>query len=234
MRAVLLIAANCVRQQRLVAILMTVYALAATLFFGLIRDATLEDMNFIIRQQFLYAIFFSGFLAITAFHNELKSRRLLAVLSKAVTRAQYLAGVLVGVQAIVWLYCFVIWAGGLWMLRGESFATQLSVMMLVELLASLLIAAVGLFFATFLPPIAATAATAVLVALPAVLARAAGPLWLDSLPVYSLGTTISLNTVLASLYPSWQTVLIAVLEAVGFWLLAALVFSTRDVAVAVE
>lgn len=234
MRAVLLIAANCVRQQRLVAILMTVYALAATLFFGLIRDVTLDDMNFVIRQQFIYAIFFSGFLAITAFHNELKSRRLLAVLSKAVTRAQYLAGVLVGVQAIVWLYCSVIWAGGLWMLRGTSSAPQLSVMMLVELLAALLTAAVGLFFASFLPPIAATAATAVFVALPPALARVAGPLWLDSLPVYSLGTTIALNTARARLYPSWEAVLIAVLEAAGFWVLAAMVFSTRDVAVAVE
>ncbi|MBZ5645890.1 MAG: hypothetical protein LAN37_01550 [Acidobacteriia bacterium] len=234
MRAVLLIAGNFAREQRLICILLVAYALVTSLFFGLFHDTTLDDMAFVLKQQAIYAIIFSGFLAVSAIHNERKSRRMLSVLSKAVTRAQYIAGLLAGAQAIIWLYCFVIWAGGLWMLRGRGSAAQLSIMMLVALVTALLTAAVALFFASFLPPIVATAATGVLIILPVALARALAPIWLDSLPVYTLGAMITENSIALSWHPSWTLILIAVLEAAGFWLLAAMIFSTRDVAVAVE
>ncbi len=234
MRTVLLLAVNFVREQRLITALLVAYALLASLFFGLFREASLEDMSFIVKQLVVYAIFFSGFIAVSAIHNERKSRRVLSVLSKAVSRVQYIAGLLVGVQAVIWVYCFVIWAGGVWMLHGRGSVRQLTVLVLVALIASLLTASVALFFATFLPPIVATAATGALIFVPVALARALAPVWMDSLPVYTLVTSIAENSIVTRFYPPWQVLLIAVLEAQAFWLIAAAIFSRRDIAIAVE
>ena len=234
MTAVRLIAGNFVREQRLVTILLVAYAVAASLFFGLMRDSTVEDMSFVLKQQLIYAVFFGGIIALSSIHNERKTRRLLSVLSKAVTRTQYILGLLAGVMAITWLYCLVIWAGGVWMLWGRGVVAQHTILTAVALMTSLLTASVALFFASFLPPMAATAAAGLLVVLPVALARALGPAWLDSLPIYSLVSDIARHPVSQHWVPGWRVVVIALLEAQAFWLSAAIIFATRDVAVAVE
>ena len=120
------------------------------------------------------------------------------------------------------------------MLWGRGAVAQLTIMTSVAMIAALLAAAVALFFASFLPPIVATAAAGLLVALPVAVSRAAGPVWMDSLPLYNLGALIANSPMGVRWFPAWQLLLIALLEAIAFWLLAALLFSTRDVAVAVE
>ncbi len=234
MNCVFLIAANFVREQRLIALLLAAYAIAATLFFGLAHDTALDDMAFVTKQQIIYAVLFSGFIAVSAIHNERKTRRLLLVLSKSITRAQYIAGLLVGVQAIIWGYLLMIWLGGVWMLHGRASIAQLTIVLGTALVTAVLAASLALFFASFLPPMLAMAAAGSLVLLPVGLARAVNPMWLDALPIYSLVAAIARAPIVGGWHPSWQIVVICVLEAQMFWLLAVLIFSTRDVAVAVE
>ena len=234
MKSVLLIAGNFVREQRLVALLLVAYAVVASLFFGMMRETSIEDMSFVLKQELIYAIFFSGFIALSSIHNERKTRRLLSVLSKAVTRGQYIAGLLAGVQAITLLYSLVIWLGGVWMLWGRGAIGQLTIMTVASVITALLTASVALFFASFLPPIVATAAAGLLILLPVGLARTLGPAWMDVLPIYTMVLDIAKHPMSLRWWPQWQVAAITVLEAVVFWLLAAMIFSTRDVAVAVE
>ena len=229
-----MIATNFVREQRLIGLLLAAYAIAATLFFGLARETSLEDVGFVIKQQIIYAVLFSGFIAVSAIHNERKTRRLLLVLSKSVTREQYIAGLLVGVQVIIWTYLLMIWAGSAWILHGRGSIGQLTVIVGVALVTAVLTATVALFFASFLPPMLAMAAGGLLIVLPAALAHVVNPMWLDVLPIYSLVAEITHAPIVGGWRPSWQVILICLLEAEMFWLAAAAIFSTRDVAVAVE
>ncbi len=234
MKSVLLIAANFVREQRLVALLLVAYAAVASLFFGMMRETSMEDMSFVLKQELIYAIFFSGFIALSSIHNERKTRRLLSVLSKAVTRTQYIAGLLVGVQAITLLYSLVIWLGGVWMLWGRGGIAQLTVVTAASLITSLLTASVALFFASFLQPIVATAAAGLLIIFPMGLARSLGPAWMKALPIYMMVIDIAKHSISVAWVPSLEVVAITIGEAIAFWLLAALIFSRKDVAVAVE
>ena len=234
MNCVFLVAANFVREQRLIALLLAAYAIAATLFFGLAKDTTLDDMAFVTKQEIIYAVLFSGFIAVSAIHNERKTRRLLLVLSKSITRAQYIAGLLVGVQAIIWGYLLMIWLGGVWMLHGRASVSQLTIILGTALITAALTAALALFLASFLPPMLAMAAGALLIVLPVGLARVLNPMWLDALPIYSLVAAIARAPIVGGWHPTWQIIAICVLEAQMLWLAAVLIFSTRDVAVAVE
>lgn len=234
MKCAWLIAGNFVREQRLIGLLLAAYAIAAALFFGLARDTSLDDIAFIVKQQIIYAILFSGFIAVSAIHNERKTRRLLLVLSKSVTRAQYIAGLLVGVQAIIWGYLLLIWLGAVWVLHGRVSIAQLTLIVGLALVVSVLTATLALFFASFLPPMLAMAAAGLLIILPVALARAVHPMWMDALPVYSLVAAITRAPLDGSWRPTWQLIVVCLLEAEAFFLGAAAIFSTRDVAVAVE
>ena len=96
------------------------------------------------------------------------------------------------------------------------------------------IAAMALFFSTFLNPLPATAATAVVIALPAVLALAFGDAWVHTVPVYSTTSSILRFSFDAAWAPEPGVLLLALAESVGFWLAASWTFSRRDIAVAVE
>ena len=98
MRAILLIAINFVREQRWPIFVLLLWVLLLA-FLGLIADIQRqrEDLLFIFKQVAVYVVVFSVFFGGSAIHNERKSRRILAVLSKAVGRQQYLSGLVLGV-----------------------------------------------------------------------------------------------------------------------------------------
>jgi ABC-type transport system involved in multi-copper enzyme maturation permease subunit len=236
MRAVLLIAANFLREQRWLALVLVLYAVGMAAMFGLSQQrVSAEDAAFFLRQQSLYAPLFSLFLGVSAIHNERKSRRILAVLSKALTRQQYLAGLLGGILAVLGSYCLAIAISGAWLV-GSAHASleQLWMLLGMTVVTSVLVSAVALFFSTFLTPLFATAATALAVALPAALEQALGRGWGILLPVYSLAAQVSEATLAHHVAADWRPVAIAVVESLLLWALASWIFAGRDITTAVE
>ena len=235
MRPVLLVAANFLREQRWLTVILVLYALGMAVVFGASGKVSAEDAAFFLRQQSLYAPLFTLFLAVSALHNERKSRRILAVLSKALTRRQYLAGLLVGILAVLGCYCLAIGFSGAWLVRrAQSGPEQLWVVLAVTATAAVVVAAVGLFFSTFLAPILATAATALTVALPAALGQALGRAWGNLVPVYPLLMQVAEGRLARHSLALWPPLAIAVVEALLFWALASWIFAHRDVTRAVE
>jgi ABC-type transport system involved in multi-copper enzyme maturation permease subunit len=236
MRPVLLIATNFLREQRWLTLVLVLYAFGLAAVFGLSeKQVSAEDAVFFLRQQSLYAPLFSLFLAVTAIHNERKSRRILAVLSKALTRLQYIAGLLVGILAVVGIYCLAIAIAGTWLAHSaQASVERLWILLGMTAVVSALVSAVAMFFSTFLNPVFATAATALAGVLPAGLGHAIGRGWENLLPIYSLVVRVSETTLERSAIPDWHPLAIALGEALLFWALASWIFAGRDIATAVE
>ena len=95
MKPVLLIAGNFVREQRWPILVLLVWVLGLAII-GLFIDVrnNRDDILLIFKQLAIYGIAFSVFFGGSAIHNERKSRRILAVVSKSVGRQQYVAGLL--------------------------------------------------------------------------------------------------------------------------------------------
>ena len=236
MRALWLIGGNLVREQRWLALLLVLYVAAMS---GVAAHdgarADRGDVAFLLKQQALYAVLFSALLALSALHNERKSRRILAVLSKSVTRAQYLAGLVLGVMTLIGGYCLLVLLAGVFLLQRIGVAmSQAGLMVAAALVAALLAATVALFFTSFLPPIVATAATGLAVALPMALGPVIGDGARFILPVYSLSMIITRSSFDLAWSPVSRLLAAGIAEAVVVWWLAAVVFSLRDIAVAVE
>jgi ABC-type transport system involved in multi-copper enzyme maturation permease subunit len=235
-RPVLLIAANFLREQRWLTLVLVLYAVGMGTLFGVgEKQVSAEDAVFFLRQQSLYAPLFSLFLAVSAIHNERKSRRIVTVLSKALTRWQYIAGLLTGILGVFSAYCLAIAIAGTWLVRSAHASVgHLWILLTVTAVACMLVSAVAMFFSTFLAPVFATAATALVVILPAVLESVAGHPWGDLLPVYSLLINVSGATLSRPAVADWHPVAIAVIETVLFWGLASWIFAGRDITTAVE
>ncbi len=234
---VLLIAGNVIREQRWPVIFLLLWCgvIAVAFSFGYDAELVQNDFVFLLGQQGLYAVGFSAFVSAFSLHNELRSRRILGVLSKAITRGHYLAGLLLGVFACSTLYCIGVVLSSVWIARGLGFdAAQFVWLAVVLILACLLTAAIALFFSTFLNPLPATAVTAVLIALPAVLALVFGDAWVQTIPVYAITSAVLRFSFDAAWAPSGGVLALALVEAVAFWVAASWTFARRDIAVAVE
>lgn len=236
MRAMWLIGGNLIREQRWLAFLLALYIVVMTAVIA--HDgahAARADVAFLVKQQAIYAVLFSALLALSALHNERKSRRILAVLSKSVTRAQYLAGLLLGVMVLIGSYCLLVFAAGA-VLAGQLqiAVAQVGIVVLGAFVAALLAAAVSVLFSTFLPPIVATAATGLVLAVPAALEPVLGQRAELILPVYSIGMMITRSTFDVAWSVAGPSFLFALGEAVVVWMFAVAVFSLKDIAVAIE
>jgi ABC-type transport system involved in multi-copper enzyme maturation permease subunit len=233
---VLLIAGNFVREQRLLGILLLFYALSSAVLFGYgeARVST-EDVSAFVEQQAIYAVLFSLFSGAWAIQNERKTRRIIAVLSKAVTRRQYIAGLLTGISAIFVAYCVAIGVGGTWLMRHSLWRPlELWTLLGCTIIAALLAAAVSVFYSTLLPPIVAMAATGITLGLPAALEQVLGSGSADLIPVYVLVRAVAKTSLRAPRVVAWHTIAIAVLEILLLWTAAAWIFGRKDVTVAAE
>src|SRR5207253_10931706 len=111
---------------------------------------------------------FSVFFGASAIYNERRSRRILGVLSKAVARDQYLAGLILGVTLACAIYCFALGVTATWTLGGAGFPiSQVWFLMLCLVAACVLAGTVALMFSTFLHPFLAAGAAALVLGLPA-------------------------------------------------------------------
>ena len=235
MRAILLIAVNFVREQRWPIFVLLLWVLLLA-FLGLIADIQRqrEDLLFIFKQVAVYVVVFSIFFGGSAIHNERKSRRILAVLSKAVGRQQYLSGLVLGVTIACTIYCFALGITGSWTLGEAGFSVrQVWFLMLYLIVASMLAGTIALMFSTFLNPFFAAGATAMVLGLPAVAAHV-GARWEYVIPVYSLSAVVLKSSFKPAGDALWFPLGLAVVETIVFWALAARIFSRMDIAVAVE
>jgi len=237
LRPVLLIAGNFVREQRWPILVLLVWVLGLAVI-GLFFDvrAARDDILLIFKQLAIYGVAFSVFFGGSAIHNERKSRRILAVVSKSVGRQQYVAGLLMGVVMASGLYCFAMGMTGSWVLGNAGFPVQrLLFLILCLFTASVLAASVSVMFSTFFfNPLLATGATGVFLSAPVFAMQLLGSQWGYLLPVYSLVELfLKANYGYAQQF-NWNLVLVAGVETVMFWVVASTIFALRDIAVAVE
>jgi len=222
-KPILLIAANFFREQRILLSLMLAYVVLGGGTLALLPHAPeVDDVLFLIKQHAAYAVLLGVALASTAIHNERKSRRILAVLSKGITRGEYLAGLLLGSVSVLftYLFCLGIIATAL-LIRVGVAANQGWTVLGVAAVATLLAAAITIFYSTFAHPWVALPLTLVTIAVPILPVATL----LKRLAAWGASVGVSLQA---------SVVGIALAETLAFWLLAAWAFRNRDIAVAVE
>jgi ABC-type transport system involved in multi-copper enzyme maturation permease subunit len=235
-KPVLLIAVNFVREQRwpILTLLLWVLLLA---FLGLVTDIhrQREDLLFVFKQDAVNVLAFSVFFGGSAIYNERRSRRILGVLSKALSRQQYLSGLVLGVTIASAVYCFTLGLTGSWTLGAAGFPISHVWFLMVCLVAACMLAGtVALMFSTFLNPFFAAGATAMVLGVPALAGQIFGARWGYVIPVWELGATVLNSSFNSPGRASWVPVLLAGGETVAFWLLSARIFAHVDIAVAVE
>lgn len=235
MRPVWLIAGNFLREQRwpIVILLGWVALLSAAAGFSELRRSP-EDLFMLFEQVAIYIVVFSLFFGASAIRNDLRTRRILAVLSKGISRRQYIAGLLLGIVIAIVIYCLALGASGFWVLPPVGVPASRFALLLAGLAgASLLTASLALFFSIFLHPLLATGATVVAVGAPMAIAAVWNGYWAAVIPVYAILEGFLGLSAGSAAVAVWLAVL-AFAEAALLWLASAWLFSWKDVAVAVE
>lgn len=236
MKPILLIAVNFVREQRWPILVLQFWVLglaAASLLLDLRRDR--EDVLLMFKQLAIYGVAFSVFFGGSAIYNERRSRRILAVLAKAISRRDYLSGLLLGVGLAAGVFCFVLGFTGSWTLGSIGFSTlYLWYLMLCVLVACLLAAAVALFYSTHLNPWMSALLTGLTLGIPGAVAHEMGGEWGYILPVYNLMRIVLRASFQSDASITFLPIVIALIEIVILWLAAWWVFERVDVAVAVD
>lgn len=235
-RPIWMIALNFVREQRwpILVLQLSVLGLAG---LGLLTDFRhdREDLLVMFKQLGLYGVAFSIFFGGSAIYNERRSRKILAVLGKGVTRRDYLSGLLLGVMLAAGLFCFVLGFTGTWTLGSIGFSVSyLWYLMLCVLAACMLASAVALFYSTHLNPWMSALLTGLTLGVPGVVALEFGGPWEYILPVYSLMRVFVKASFDGPRSTGSWAILVALGETVFLWLAASWVFSQIDVAVAVD
>src|SRR5512147_2158668 len=234
MKPVLLIAANFVRENRWPLLTLLGYVIVFGGAVAFVGGSTPDDAVFFLRSVGVYGLAFTGLMAASGINNERRSRRMLAVLSKGIERWQYLGGLLLGSMLDAAIYCLAIGGVGTLSLSRYGQSPEKLWELVGVLIASFLLAGtVALFFSTFLHPLMATAATAVTLAFLGAIGRVFGGPWANILPSYTLVDAM-INFSLHGWRAPWLACGWAIAHALAFSVMAALVFSRRDIAVAVE
>lgn len=235
-KRVWMIALNFVREQRwpILVLQLSLLGLAA---LGLLADVQRDrdDMLLMFKQLGMYGVAFSVFFGGSAIYNERRSRRILAVLGKAITRRDYLSGLLLGVMLAAGLFCFVLGFTGMWTLGDIGFSVPyLWYLMICVLVACVLAASVALFYSTYLNPWMAALLTGLTLAVPGVVAFQFGDRWGYILPVYNLMRVFLKASFEHPRMAGGWAILVALVETIALWLAASWVFARIDVAVAVD
>lgn len=233
MRAVVLLGLNYARTQWIALAVMTAYLLGIG---GVFRaHVQRPEVLFFLRWHAGYAVFLGSMMAVPALQMERKTRRVLAVLSKGIHRWQYLGGLLCGCALASAIFCGLVGGLALWLCRvGGIQEHGLFPITLALFCASAAAAATGLFFATFLHPLPAAAATAIVLFLPAALeAFSLAPEW-KFFPVAWLIDFLLKFQLLPAGKEIWEIIAASLCQVAVFWGAAALVFARRDVTVSPE
>jgi len=235
MRAVLLLAANFAREQRWPLFFLLLWVLGWALFGLVDPERGPEDALMIFRQLAVYSVTFGVFFGSSAIQADQRSRRVLAVLSKGISRQQYLLGLLAGMGLVLGIFCLCMGFTATWLLgRFGVHLASLWLGMLALWTACLLTASLTLAMSTFLPPLFSAIATGTFAGIPALLALRGDVVSKFVIPVYGLVEPL----IASDFAPAWHArpllLLLGWVEAAGFWIIASWIFSRRDLAVAAE
>lgn len=236
MRPFLLISMNFAKEQMWPLFFLLLWVLG-WIAFGLFADShdAADDALMIFRQLAVYAVAFAVFFGSSAISADLRSRRILAVLSKAVSRFQYLGGLLAGIGMILGVFCLCTGFTASWLLGRFGYSREaLWFGMLALFTACLLTASLTLALSTFLPPLVAAIGSGMLGGVPALLTIQGSTAARYVIPVYALLESlmgVDSNT-------AWRgnmgMVLLGVAESVALLLIATWIFARRDLAVAID
>jgi ABC-type transport system involved in multi-copper enzyme maturation permease subunit len=236
MRPVALIAQNFAREQRWPLFFLLLWVLGWAVF-GVFADPRSgpDDALLIFRQLAVYSVTFGVFFVSSAIHSDQRSRRILAVLSKGISRRQYIFGLLLGIAAVLGLFCLCMGFTASWLLGRYGFdrgAMWFGVLSLWT--ACLLTASLTLSLSTFLPPMFAAISAGTVAGIPALLAMRGDAFSRYVIPVRGLLDPLIRVEFTNRWHASVGTVLLGGAETAAFWFLAAWIFSRRDLSVAVE
>jgi ABC-type transport system involved in multi-copper enzyme maturation permease subunit len=233
-KPVFLIALNFLRESRWAILLLLLWAGISGAAAAYSIKESQDDALFFVKQQEVYGVVFTAFLASSAIYNQRRSRRILAVLSKAVGRAEYLAGLEVGFLAAAAVYSVAVGVLGAWVFGRAGFSVTRVIPIVVMLFAaSALVGSVALLFSTFLSPLFAIALTAIVVGINGVLAQISSGVLTQVMPAYVLIQSM-LGFSFDNWTPAWTPVGWSLVESVAVWALASLIFASRDLAVLIE
>jgi ABC-type transport system involved in multi-copper enzyme maturation permease subunit len=225
---VLLLAKAFARQNRwlLLAFVGWPFLLAVVIWFPH-QAPSRDDISEIAQMEIRYGVVVVAFLASSAIYNEKRSRRIIGVLSKAVSREQYLGGLLLGSAYFAMAYYAAIGTATLWLAGVSSQVVSGVLAVFVNgTLASLWAASVALLLSTFLHPFFAAALAAGLAFAPFALRDA-------NAFVAPVGALLAGSDPLAtSMSPA--AIAAAAIESALLLVLAAQIFVRRDVAVNIE
>jgi ABC-type transport system involved in multi-copper enzyme maturation permease subunit len=228
MTPVLLLARSFIRQNRwlLVAFVLWPFLLGAFTWSPKHRANEVEIRE-IVQQEVFYGVAVVAFLASSAVYNEKRSRRIIGLLSKGISRGQYLCGLLLACSAFAAIY-FAAVAGSVIWLIGTSGPSLLACICLLAqgFSAAFWAAALSLLFATFLHPFLAAAIAG---------SAAFAPLTMSK-PNATIGSAAMLMNSAGGLAPNivWSAIFAASWEGVAFTFIAISIFATRDVTVSIE
>lgn len=215
-----LLVGNFLYEQRwaILALLLYGIGMAGTLALG--GEPEPADLVFYARQQGTLGALFGVFLISAAVHNDLRSRRVLMIVSKAVARWQYLAGVALGGAVVSTGFLLLAGAMLIW-IEPAGFAVA-GRLLLAFWPVALLAICLSLCFSAVLHPFVANAITLAIVAVliaAGTLAQGAARLLLPGAGLYGSSAAAS---------SAWLSGIAALIDSLAAFALACWIFSRRD------
>jgi ABC-type transport system involved in multi-copper enzyme maturation permease subunit len=229
MKPVWLIATNFAREQRLTLFVLLAWLVVFGALYSFAPPAEHDDLVFFFRQFAAYAVILNVLVSAQGFYNDRKMRRMLAVLSKGITRRQYLAGHVLGCALFSGIYVLVFGAIQLWFSLHLGIEMRMAGTLFAVWVASVLAAGFALVFACFLPPLLVSIATIAILALPAVFATVLPGGWSVLLPVAHVSRHLLHYEYAAGWTGGWVYIPVAVSQMAICWLLADVIFKRQDV-----
>src|SRR4051812_34599707 len=185
MKPIFLLAWNYLREQRVFVIVLSTYLVLGTGWLVLSsQKPELDDLSFLIKQQVEYAIVFGLFMTSGAIFADRRTRRILLVLAKGISRSQYLAGIYLGSATALMGYLLLSWlASAILLDRLGIPARFLNEVVVAAAVATLLSSATALLYSTMMHPVLAVMASVVTMSVPHVMAKVIAPAFDAVLPV---------------------------------------------------
>lgn len=232
-----LLAYAYVRQNRWFLLVLALYPwifVVLLLFAG--RRSSLEEFGVMLVQEAFYGAMIAGFSSTAALRNEQRSRRMQGVLAKAVSRAEYLMGFVVGIAVMACALGASMFAGtvlAVSLLGGDL--RHVAIYVATMVVCALLLAGYGTMYSTLMHPVLATTFMMATAALPLLGWKHADSGWAVFTPTLPLFRALAQNpfSVHGSVVPI-AAMLTAPIEAGACVAIGALVLERRDVTVAVE
>jgi hypothetical protein len=234
MKAIWLIATNFVREQRFVLYILVGWLGAYSLIFEIWPEADPREHVIFFRQFAAYAVALTVLTISQGFRNDRKIRRMIAVLSKGITRAQFLAGYVLGSAMFSAIFLLAVGLVQLGFSARAGFTPTVAGTLFAVWIASVFASIVALIFATFLPPLLVGILSLLILAGPAVLAIAIPGKWAILQPVGYVGRHLLGFDYAIGWTGGWTFAIVAAVEGLLGWFIATAIFDRQDVTAAVE